>query len=69
MTKSLRTFIAELEIQSPDEIARVKKSISARYEISTVLTQLEKKKRLPLLYFENVAGHNASVIINAQATR
>ncbi len=69
MAKSLRTFIAELEAQSPDEIARVKKAISPRYEISAVLTQLEKKKRLPLLYFENVAGHNAPVIINAQATR
>ncbi len=69
MTRSLRTFISQLETQAPDEIARIQKPISPRYEISAVLTQLEKKKRLPLLYFENVAGHKAPVIINAQATR
>ncbi len=69
MAKSLRTFIAQLESQRPAEIARIQKAISPRYEISAVLTQLEKKKRLPLLYFENIAGYNAPVVINAQATR
>lgn len=69
MTKDLRTFIADLSAKSPDDIVRITKAISPRYEISAVLTQLEKKKRLPLLYFENVIGHNAPVVINAQATR
>ena len=69
MPKDLRGFIADLSAKSPDDIVRVSKPISPRYEISAVLTQLERKKRLPLLYFEHLTGYNAPVVINAQGTR
>jgi len=69
MTKDLRSFIAELEARSPDEVARVSQPISARYEITALLTQLEKKKRFPLLFCERVQGSDAPVVINAQASR
>jgi len=69
MPKDLRSFIAQLEKTAPGDIARVKKPISPRYEISALLTHLEKKKQFPLLYCENVAGHNAPVVINAQVSR
>jgi 2,5-furandicarboxylate decarboxylase 1 len=69
MAKDLRSFIAELEATSPEDVARVTKPVSPRYEMSAVLTHLERRKRFPLLYFENVAGHNAPVVINAQASR
>ena len=69
MPKDLRSFIAELEAQSPTEIARVKKPIKARYEISALLTHLENQKRFPLLFCENVEGSSAPVVINAQASR
>jgi UbiD family decarboxylase len=69
MPKDLRSFIAELEAKHPEEVARVTKSISPRYEITALLTQLEKVKRFPLLYCENVEGSDAPVVINAQASR
>jgi 2,5-furandicarboxylate decarboxylase 1 len=69
MPKDLRSFIAELEAKFPEEIARVAKSISPRYEITALLTQLEKSKRFPLLFCENVKGAEAPVVINAQASR
>jgi 2,5-furandicarboxylate decarboxylase 1 len=69
MTKDLRSFIAELEARSPDEVARVSQPISVRYEITALLTQLEKKKRFPLLFCERVQGSDAPVVINAQASR
>jgi len=69
MGKDLRGFIAELETESPEQVARVVRPISPRYEISAVLAHLENKKRFPLLYFENVAGSRAPVVINAQASR
>src|SRR4029453_4047488 len=69
MSKELRGFIAELETKSPEDLARVTKRISARYEISALLTHLEKRKRFPLLYFETVEGGRAPVVINAQASR
>ncbi|HJX10863.1 MAG TPA: UbiD family decarboxylase [Candidatus Binatia bacterium] len=69
MTKDLRSFIAELEAQSPDDIARVSQPISARYEITALLTQLEKRKRFPLLFCEKVQESAAPVVINVQASR
>jgi UbiD family decarboxylase len=69
MAKDLRGFIAELEAKSPEEVARVAKLVSPRYEISAILTHLENRKRFPLLYFENVEGGRAPVVINAQASR
>jgi UbiD family decarboxylase len=69
MTKDLRSFIAELEAKSPGDIARVEKPISPRYEMSALLTHLEKRKRFPLLFFQHVDGSQAPVVINAQASR
>ena len=69
MTKDLRNFIAELEARSPDEIARVTKPISPRYEITALLTQLEKRKQFPLLFCERVQGSDTPVVINVQASR
>lgn len=69
MPLDLRSFIAELETDSPQDLARVTRPISPRYEISAVLTQLEKGKQFPLLIFENVENSRAAVVINAQASR
>jgi len=69
MAKELRAFIAELEGKSPEDVARVKKPVSPRYEMSAILTHLERKKRFPLLYFEKVEGGRAPVVINALASR
>ncbi|HEX9787794.1 MAG TPA: UbiD family decarboxylase, partial [Candidatus Binatia bacterium] len=69
MPKDLRSFIAELEAKYPEEVARVTRSIAPRYEITALLTQLEKQKRFPLLFCENVQGSGAPVVINAQASR
>jgi len=67
--KDLRSFINDLEAASPDEIARVTKPISPRYEITALLTHLEKSKNFPLLFCENVEGSEAPVVINVQASR
>ena len=69
MANDLRSFIAELEAASPAEIARVTNPISPRYEITALLTQLEKSKRFPLLFCENVEGSDAPVVVNVQASR
>jgi UbiD family decarboxylase len=69
MVKDLRTFIAQVESKHPEEIARVTKPISPRYEITALLTQLERSKRFPLLFCEKVNGSDAPVVINVQASR
>ncbi len=75
MGKDLRSFIAQVEASAPGEIVRIEKPISTRYEISALLTHLERRKRSPLLIFENPrgekgdAGGTAPIVINAQASR
>ncbi|MDP2601423.1 MAG: UbiD family decarboxylase, partial [Deltaproteobacteria bacterium] len=69
MPKDLRGFITDLEIKAPEEIARVAQPISPRYEITALLTQMEKRKQFPLLFCEKVQGSDAPVVINAQASR
>lgn len=69
MPKDLRGFIAEIEAKAPEEVARVAKPIAPRYEITALLTQLEKSKHFPLLFCEQVEGADAPVVVNAQASR
>lgn len=69
MVKDLRSFIAQIESKHPEEIARVIKPISPRYEITALLTRLERSKRFPLLFCEKVNGSDAPVVINVQASR
>jgi UbiD family decarboxylase len=69
MPKDLRSFVSELESKHPEEMARVSKPISPRYEITALLTHLERAKRFPVLLCENVQGSNAPVVINVQASR
>jgi 2,5-furandicarboxylate decarboxylase 1 len=69
MPKDLRSFIAELEVSSPEDVARISKQVSPRYEMSALLTHLERRKRFPLLFFENPTHGKAPVVINAQASR
>ena len=69
MPKDLRSFISAVESKHPEEIARVIKPISPRYEITALLTQLERSKRFPLLFCEKVNGSDAPVVINVQASR
>ena len=56
MAKDLRGFITLLEDSAPEEIVRVQNPISTKYEISALLTHLEKRKHLPALVFEIVDG-------------
>ena len=69
MPKDLRSFIAELEANSPEDVARVTKPLSPCYEMSAILTHLERRKRFPLLFFQNSSNSQAPVVINAQASR
>jgi 2,5-furandicarboxylate decarboxylase 1 len=69
MPKDLRSFIAEIDASAPEDLARVTKPLSPRYEMSAILTHLERRKRFPLLLFQNSDNGQAPVLINAQASR
>ena len=69
MAKDLRSFIREVERAAPEEILRVKKKVSARYEISAMVMALQSRKRFPILIFEKVDETSFPVVVNVNATR
>jgi UbiD family decarboxylase len=48
---------------------RVTKEIDTLFEVAAIVTKLERKRRLPLLYFENVKDREMPVVVNCFATR
>ena len=43
-------------IEERGDVVRIKETVAREYEISTLMMDLEKKKKYPVVVFENVAG-------------
>jgi len=67
MNQDWRAFLASLEEKG--QTVRITDHISREYEISTLMMDLEKKQKYPLVIFENVAGSEFPVVTNALAPR
>jgi len=64
---NLRSFIEEASRLG--EIKQVKKQVSPKFEVSSVIEKLEKLNRYPALIFENVEDSDMPVLSNLFATR
>ncbi len=53
---SLRTFLRELEEDSPEQVIRITKEVDHYFEVTAVLEKLEKEQQFPVVIFENVKG-------------
>lgn len=74
MVKDLRSFLKDLEQQMPEDIVRIKKEISPRFEITAIQQHLENDNRFPLVIFEKVQNLKGElspfkVMSNVFATR
>ncbi|HBV87431.1 MAG TPA: UbiD family decarboxylase [Desulfosporosinus sp.] len=69
MEQDLRLFIERVKKQNPMEVVHVQEEINPKYEISTLIMELEKARRYPLTIFDNVKGHDISVVTNVLAPR
>lgn len=69
MEQDLRGFIERVKAQNPLEVVHVHEEIDPKYEISTLIMELEKARRYPLTIFDNVKGHDISVVTNVLAPR
>lgn len=68
MPKDLRTFIADVVTQRPDEIKRVTEPVDARFGVTAVAAALERRGEFPALFFEQVQGSEVPIILNLTAT-
>jgi 2,5-furandicarboxylate decarboxylase 1 len=66
---SLRTFLAELEKNNSAEFLRIREPVALDYEISALAMEMDRRKRSPTLFFENVQGSPFPVLANMFASR
>ena len=67
--QSLRGFVQMVESDYPDEILRIKHPIDSRFDMTSIVFELERAGRNPVVIFENPAGHTLPVITNVAANR
>jgi UbiD family decarboxylase len=68
-TQSLRGFLAQVERELPDEILRVREPVSTRLDITSLVYELERLGKSPLVVFDNVEGHTMPVVTNVAGSR
>ncbi|MDT3698118.1 MAG: UbiD family decarboxylase [Thermincola sp.] len=67
MSQDWRDLIKQLETDG--EVVRIAGPVAREYEISTLMMDLEKQQRYPMVIFENVADSKFPVLTNALAPR
>ena len=68
MPKDLRSFIAEVTEQRPDQIKLITDEVDPRFGVTAVAAKLEKQGEFPALYFETVGDTELPAIVNLTAT-
>ena len=69
MKQNLRSFLRVVEERAPEQLVRVKREVSPRWELSSVQKRLEADGKLPILLFDRVAGHTMPVVTNLFASK
>jgi 2,5-furandicarboxylate decarboxylase 1 len=66
---TLRTFLSFIENEGSTEFHRVREPVALDYEISAIAMEMDRLKRSPVLFFENVVGSKFPVLANLFASR
>jgi 2,5-furandicarboxylate decarboxylase 1 len=69
MSQDLRAFLKTFEHFFPQEVLRIDRELSPIFEPTALIMALDRAKRYPLVYFENIIGSTYSVVANVLATR
>lgn len=68
-SQSLRGFLIRLEKELPEELLRIKERVSPRLEITSLVYELDRLGKSPVIVLENVEGHTMPVVTNIAANR
>ena len=55
--QSLRGFVSTLERAHPDLVVRIVEPVDQAYQMQALALELERRRRFPVLFFEQVRGH------------
>jgi UbiD family decarboxylase len=67
--QSMRGFLALVEKTYPDEIVRIKEPVRTELEMTSLVFELERMGRSPIVVFENVEGRTMPVVTNLAGNR
>jgi UbiD family decarboxylase len=67
--QSLRGFLDMVERDFPDEILRIRTPVRTDLDITSLVFELERAGRSPVIVYENVEGHTMPVVTNIAGNR
>src|SRR5215831_19931639 len=67
--QDLRSFVAAYEHAHPREVIRVADPVTLEEDVMALVLEYERRRRYPILFFEQVAGHDIPIVCNVVASR
>ncbi|HEY6992985.1 MAG TPA: UbiD family decarboxylase [Xanthobacteraceae bacterium] len=67
--QSLRSFLAMVETDYPDELLRVRQPVETRLDMTAVVFELERAGKSPVVIFEKPGANGMQVVTNVAANR
>ena len=68
-TQSLRGFLKMVETDYPDQLLRISEAVDLRLEMTSVVFELERAGKNPVVIFERPGGFNIPVVTTVAANR
>ena len=68
-SQSLRGFLDMVEEIYPEEVLRIREPVNTYLDITSLVFELEKAGRNPVVIYENVEGHSMPIITNVAGNR
>ncbi|MDP6086839.1 MAG: UbiD family decarboxylase [Nitrospinota bacterium] len=69
MNQDLRSFIQAFEQEFPEELIRVSEPVDLEFDIMALVLEYERRGQSPILFFDNIKGHQVPIICNLVAGR
>jgi 2,5-furandicarboxylate decarboxylase 1 len=67
--QDLRTFVDAYRDADPSAVVTIREPVSLEYDVMAVVLEYERRRRWPILLFENVVGHDIPIVANVVASR
>ena len=67
--QSLRGFLGMVEAEYPDEIVRIREPVDIRFATTSIVFELERAGKSPVVVFEKVGNAGMPVVTNVAGNR
>src|SRR5690348_1676111 len=67
--QSLRAFLAMVERDFPDELLRIRVPVKRELDVTSLVFELERAGRSPVVVYENVEGSSMPIVTNIAGNR